>query len=158
MPEENGAPEQAQKKGKGKKLILIIVALLLVVGGAGGFFFMKKKGSHGEAEAKKEEVIEEKVTLDLSPFIVNLLNSKRNKFLKVTLTLEMSDEVALNKAKASLPEIRDVIITLLTSKTADELIMPEGKLQLKDDIAMRLNQILGGHAVKKVYLTEFVMQ
>ncbi len=158
MPENEVAGAEQPKKGKGKKLILIVIVLLLVIGGAGGYLFMKKKGGAKEEEVKKEEAISEKITLDLAPFIVNLLNSKRNKFLKVTMTLELSDEYALEKAKASIPEIRDVIITLLTSKSADELIMPEGKLQLKDDIAMRLNQILGKHSVKKVYLTEFVMQ
>ncbi|MBI3591994.1 MAG: flagellar basal body-associated FliL family protein, partial [Nitrospirae bacterium] len=53
---------------------------------------------------------------------------------------------------------RDAIITLLTSKTFDALMSPEGKLQLKDEINMTANQILGNNSVKNAYLTEFVMQ
>ncbi|MCK7505588.1 MAG: flagellar basal body-associated FliL family protein [Desulfobacterales bacterium] len=39
------------------------------------------------------------------------------------------------KAKIRAPQMRDSIITLLTSKTVDSIITPEGKLQLKDEIS-----------------------
>jgi flagellar FliL protein len=64
----------------------------------------------------------------------------------------------MEKAKTKTPQIRDAIITLLTSKTSDALISPEGKLQLKDEINIRINQVLGENSVKNVYLTDFVMQ
>jgi flagellar FliL protein len=64
----------------------------------------------------------------------------------------------MEKAKQKSPQLRDAIITLLTSKSSESLFPPEGKLQLKDEINARMNQVLGANTVKNVYLTDFVMQ
>ena len=94
----------------------------------------------------------------LDPFVVNLGDQGATKFLKVSMQLELSSPAILESAKGKTPQIRDAVINLLTSKTSDSLMSPEGKLQLKDEINMMANQILGNNTVKNVYLTEFVMQ
>jgi len=147
------------KKKKGKGLILIIiVAVAVVLGGGGAFFFLSKSGGDkaqkkGEATAKDESAM-----FSLDPFVVNLGDQGTNKFLKVSMQLELSSQAAMESAKAKTPQLRDAVINLLTSKTSDTLMSPEGKLQLKDEINMMANQILGNNTVKNVYLTEFVMQ
>lgn len=152
-----GEEEQAPKK-KGKNFILIIIiAVAVIAGGAGAFFFFTKSGSE-KAQKKGETKAEEGVTFALEPFIVNLSDPSGTRFLKVSLQLELAGPTVVEKAKAKTPQIRDAIITLLTAKTSDALISPEGKLQLKDEINIRINQILGENSVKNVYLTDFVMQ
>lgn len=152
-----GEEGQAPKK-KGKNFILIIIIAVAVIAvGAGAFFFFTKSG--GEKAQKKEETkAEEGVTFALEPFVVNLSDPSGTRFLKVSLQLELAGPTVAEKAKAKTPQIRDAIITLLTAKTSDALISPEGKLQLKDEINIRINQILGENSVKNVYLTDFVMQ
>ncbi len=147
------------KKKKGKGLILIIViAVAVLLGGGGAFFFLTKSG--GEKGPKKGEssAKEESAMFSLDPFVVNLGDQGANKFLKVSMQLELSSQAAMESAKAKTPQLRDAVINLLTSKTSDTLMSPEGKLQLKDEINMMANQILGNNTVKNVYLTEFVMQ
>ncbi len=152
--EEEG---QKPKKKKGKNLILIIIiAVAVIAGGAGAFLFFTKSGD--KAEKKEEKKVEEGVTFALEPFVVNLSDPTGTRFLKVSLQLELAGPAVMEKAKTKTPQIRDAIITLLTSKTSDALISPEGKLQLKDEINIRINQVLGENSVKNVYLTDFVMQ
>lgn len=152
--EEEG---QEPKKKKGKNLILIIViAVAVLAGGIGAFFFFTK--SSNKAQKTEETKAAEGVTFALEPFVVNLSDPTGTRFLKVSLQLELAGPAVMEKAKTKTPQIRDAIITLLTSKTSDALISPEGKLQLKDEINIRINQILGENSVKNVYLTDFVMQ
>ena len=56
------------------------------------------------------------------------------------------------------PLINDSVLILLSSKTYNELGTVEGKIQLKQELIMRMNQVLGGPMVKKIYFTEFVVQ
>ena len=56
------------------------------------------------------------------------------------------------------PLINDSVLILLSSKTYNELGTVEGKIQLKQELIMRMNQVLGVPMVKKIYFTEFVVQ
>lgn len=154
--EEGGAP-----KKKGKKLILLIIIIVVVLAAAGGgtFFFLSKKGGDSKTEEKKkEDKPVEIVNFPLDPFVVNLSDVAGNRFLKVSIQLELANAKLLDLAKAKVPQMRDAIITLLTSKSSDTLVAPEGKLQLKDEITIRMNQVMGEGNVRNVFLTEFVMQ
>jgi flagellar FliL protein len=145
------------KKKKSKNLILlIIIAVAVLAGGTGAFFFVTKSG--GEKPKKEEAKVDEGVMFALDPFVVNLSDQSGNKFLKVSMQLELVGPAVMEKAKVKSPQLRDAIITLLTSKTSETLMSPEGKLQLKDEINIMVNQILGDNSVKNAYLTEFVMQ
>lgn len=147
-------PEPKKKKSKNMILIIIIVVAVLA-GGTGAFFFFTKS----KAKEKKEETkAEEGVMFALEPFVVNLSDQTGNRFLKISVQLELAGPLMMEKAKGKTPQIRDAIITLLTNKTSEALMSPEGKLQLKDEINIRGNQILGENSVKNVFLTDFVMQ
>ncbi|MEW6116893.1 MAG: flagellar basal body-associated FliL family protein [Nitrospirota bacterium] len=157
--EEQLNEEEAKepKKKKSKNLILIvIIAVAVLAGGTGAFFFVTKSG--GEKQKKEEAKKEEGVMFALDPFVVNLSDQSGNKFLKVSMQLELVGPAVMEKAKVKTPQLRDAIITLLTSKTSETLMSPEGKLQLKDEVNIMVNQILGDNSVKNAYLTEFVMQ
>jgi len=162
--EEEG--EKPKKKKNTKNLIIIaVIAVAVIVGGVGAFVLISKKSSGGgaggggeKAQSKEAGKKEESAMFALDPFVVNLSDQSANKFLKVSMQLELSSVAAGEAAKAKTPQIRDAVINLLTSKSYDSLMSPEGKLQLKDEINMMANQILGNNTVKNVYLTEFVMQ
>lgn len=157
---EHGGEEGGAPKKKGSKLLIIIIAVVVLAGAGGGtyFFLMKKSPDQKTEEKKKEEKPSETVNFGLDPFVVNLSDPTGNKFLKVTIQLELANAKLLDVAKSRVPQMRDSVITLLTSKSSETLIAPEGKLQLKDEITLRLNQVMGEGNVKNVYLTEFVMQ
>ncbi len=154
--------EEAPKKSSKSKLFLIIIAFFVLALGAGGFFAFKKFGvSHKEekTEAKKEEKklnVEKTYLFALDPFVVNL--AEHGRFLKMAIQLEFDDQKQEEIIKQKTPILRDAIITLVSSKSADSISGAEGKLQFKDEVLLRLNQIMGKDFFKNVYFTEFVMQ
>ena len=54
--------------------------------------------------------------------------------------------------------MRDLLLTLLTSKLFAEIRTPEGKALLRDEIINRMNRALNKDLVKAVYFTEFIVQ
>ncbi len=159
-PDQDKAPEEepGAKKSNKKLMMIIIIAVVAVALAAGGFFLVPKFLGGGSKEKKEETRAEEGAMFSLDPFVVNLNDAGGPKFLKVSIQLELSSPALAEKAKQKSPQIRDAIITLLTSKSSESLFPPEGKLQLKDEINARMNQIMGANTVKNVYLTDFVMQ
>ncbi len=161
--QQQDAEGEEKPKKKGKSKLLIIILLALVVLGGGGFFaytkfIAKPKAAEAEQEQKQQETLKEEqpVLFALDPFVVNL--SDRGRFLKCSMQLELIDKSFEEIAKEKVPHIRDAIITLISSKTADSISTPEGKFQLKDEILMRANSAVGKDIFKNVYFTEFVMQ
>jgi flagellar FliL protein len=162
MAEEsvNNEPEkpQEEKPKKSKKKLIIIIAGALLVFSISGFFaytmLLSKKGSaEGETNKKKEE---KALLVALDPFVLNL--AEQGRFLKVTIHFELADASSQPLVENNIPQIKDAIIILLSSKSIESIAGPEGKLQLKDELLLRANQTIGKDAIRNLYFTEFVMQ
>ncbi|UCH81526.1 MAG: flagellar basal body-associated FliL family protein [Nitrospiraceae bacterium] len=150
--------EDAPKK-KGNKTLIIIIAAACIVLGAGGFVGFKLLASKGvEEEPKKVEVAEKTSIISLDPFVLNLAD--RGRYLKVTIQFEIADNSFQEALNRKTPQIRDTIITLVSSKSLNSISSPEGKFQLKDELLFRANQIMGldKDVIKNLYFSEFVMQ
>jgi flagellar FliL protein len=93
----------------------------------------------------------------LEPFIVNLAGTGKN-YLKIEIGLELSDEKLKIEVENKLPQIKDAILLLLTSKTFEVVQSSEGKLALKNEIQTRLNTFMSSGAIKNIYFTNFVVQ
>ena len=50
------------------------------------------------------------------------------------------------------------MIMIVTSKTAQDIMSADGRLQLKDELLERINSVLREKAVKSIYFTELVVQ
>ncbi len=157
-PAEGEQSEDGKKKGSKKLLIIIAAVVVLLIGGGAAAYFLVLSKPKDEKVEKKEAKQDEGINFALDPFVVNLTDQGANKFLKISVQLELSNVAVQEKAKAKSPQLRDAVISLLTSKSSDSLMNPDGKLQLKDEINVRANQILGPNSVRNVYLTDFVMQ
>ena len=150
--------EEPKKKKANKTLIIIIVAASLVLG-AGGFVGYKLlAGKKSDSGAHEKKVDTKTSIIALDPFVLNLADHGR--YLKVTIQFEITDEALLETVKSKTPQLRDTIITLVSSKSLNSISSPEGKFQLKDEVLFRTNQIMGldKDAFKNLYFTEFVMQ
>ena len=138
--------EQAPKKSK---LKLIIIALVILLLGGGGIF--------GYSKYKKVKV---SIICPIKSFVVNLLDKKNvgKRYLKVTMQLEVGKEEDRMVIEKNIPQIRDTVLLLLSSQTLKEINTMEGKLELKQTLLSRMNQILGDGIVRRIYFTEFVVQ
>lgn len=94
----------------------------------------------------------------LDPFLANLADENVQRYLKMSLQVEFVDAEPPAAFEARLPQTRDVILTLVTSKTFSDIRTPEGKERLREDIIDRINHVLAHDAVKSVYFTEFIVQ
>ncbi|PKN40224.1 MAG: flagellar basal body protein FliL [Deltaproteobacteria bacterium HGW-Deltaproteobacteria-18] len=163
------APEKVEKKKGGKLKLIIIVLLVLGVLGGGGFaawkFFLQPKAEGSAENATAEGAGEQKaeaepggqlVTLD--SFVVNLSDPMGRRYLKTTLDVEVANAAAAAELTAAMPKVKDTLLLLLSSKSFADISSMDKKIELKNDIVSRLNQIIGKNKVHNVYFTEFVVQ
>lgn len=174
---KEAAPAEAEAPKKKGKLLIIIIAVLAVVligGGAGAYLLLSKpasekkaKADHGDEEAAADEDDEEgeedgaaPVYEKLETFTVNLADQES--YLQTEIQLMVADVKVQGKIKAHMPEVRDSLIRLLSSKTAEELAQPEGKAKLAEEVGKAVNDVLGvkkkSKGVKKVLFAAFIIQ
>ncbi|KUJ96399.1 MAG: Flagellar basal body-associated protein FliL [Desulfonauticus sp. 38_4375] len=170
---EEKSQEEPKKGGKLKLIIIIVLALGLL--GGGGFFAYKyflapkpateeakpEASKEGEKKDTKEEVQEEGGPTEiysLPAFIVNLADPLGRRYLKLSLDVEVKNQKVVEEVDKKLPQIKDAIILLLSSKSFNDIDSIEEKLALKNEIMSRLTQILGQDKVIRVYFTEMVVQ
>lgn len=165
-------------KGLSMKLIVMVgvAALLIGLGGAVAFFKLSgdhKSGEkssaaqagaatsdgHGEALARTPGQGEGAPPMyDLDSFIVNLTDQPEARYLKLTLKLELDRPDASIDLATRLPQVRDAVLILLSSKDSSNLRTTQGKFQLREEITHRVNNALPRSGVRTVYFTEFVVQ
>lgn len=154
LKEEVPAPP---KKGSKTLIIIIVVAaVVLSAGGFAGYKLLAGKKSDGKTHGEQSNTKTSIIALD--PFVLNLADHGR--YLKVTIQFEISDQALGETVKGKTPQLRDTIITLVSSKSLNSISSPEGKFQLKDELLFRANQVMGmdKDIFKNLYFTEFVMQ
>ncbi len=163
--------ETEPKKKSPLKLIIILLLILVVLGGGGFFAYLKFLAPKPKAtkaqvinqdeedtESESENVPKVGQVFDLEPFIVNLADKKETRYLKVKISLELKGKKITEEMNKRLPQVRDIIIEILSNKTYEELATLHGKEHLKNELMIRLNSILKTGSVKHVFFTEFVMQ
>jgi flagellar FliL protein len=159
QPDEEKA-EKATRTKKSNKSLIIVVGIIVVAlaGGIAAYSLLfSGKGGESAAEVKHELKKDTKTTLvALDSFVLNL--AEQGRFLKVTMQFEIADVANQQLVADRTPQLRDAIITLMSSKSAEALSSPEGKLQIKDELLLRANQAIGKDVFKNLFFTEFVMQ
>lgn len=163
--EEKEAPEE-----KKSFLKWIVIGVVIIALGAGGFvgwrMFMSKDVNEKEGEESAvEEPVETKekemsIIYPLESFIVNLMDKSGygKRYLKTTVELEVGDEEAQQVLVENKAQLRDTILLMLSSQTFAEISSIEGKIELKQTLLVRINRLLGGKKVRRLYFTEFVVQ
>ncbi len=164
IPEEGDGKEKG-KKSKGKLILILSLSFLLLGGGGFAVYKLvldKPQAAEVEKTEKKsgkqdlEKIVGTMVPLDT--FLVNIDDGKETRFLKTTLTLELENEDLQEEITKRMPQIRDTILLLLSSKHFSDIRSFDGKYILREEILDQLNGILVTGRIKNVYFTEFVVQ
>jgi flagellar FliL protein len=155
MAEERTQADAAA--GRGARRALIAAAGLLVLAVAGATAWRLGLAERTAAEARPEEPAVGAL-LPLEPFIANLADEDGRRYLKATLQVEFFGSRVPDEFTARVPQMRDLLLTLFTSKLFTEVKTPEGKAVLRDEIITRMNRTLNRDLVKAVYFTEFIVQ
>ena len=162
------AVQEKREKSPVLVIMIVLVLLVLVAGGAAGYFFLLApktdhgRGSVAQATAAQSQAYSPGVLSGpmkpMDPFIVNLTDAQGTRYLKVTMQLEMSHEMLASEIDARQPQIRDEVITMLSSKSFDDVATIAGKRALKRGILNSMNKYLTTGKVLNVYFSEFVVQ
>lgn len=160
MAQDKAAPETEEvpvKKSR-KKLLLILGCVLLLGGGAGAWYFTQPA-----APAKaKQQPPKPPIFVSLETFTVNLQPDPAEQFLQVDLTLQLADEQEAELVKLHMPEVRNRLLMLLTSKKSADISSMDGKKALSQEIATQLKQpFSAGVKLQRapgVFFTSFVIQ
>ena len=171
-------------KGILSKLVFVVLGLAL--GGGGVFGATQVLGIGPGAQPKEATAAVAKkapaeqhppigVTFPLRERVVNLADVGVMRYLKTTIVLDLADPTIkgeppkgddLKKHQDDLakdlrnqsPVMEDQIVNVLSSRTAAELMSPDGKQKLRDELKSKLNTTLGEEKVLGVYFTDFIVQ
>lgn len=117
----------------------------------------KKKDEKGKED--KKEVAEESMIVPLDTVIVNLCGSGGRRYLKAKINLEARDEDVKKKIEARSVQIKDRLISILSSKTLEDVEGLEGQESLRREIKDAVDVVLKVEdGILQVYFTEFVIQ
>jgi len=151
-----------------KKAVIIMATVAFVfmalVGGGFYMMWMKIASLQPPEEITEEEMEEEAETVvigemfPLDTFVVNLADPKGKRYLRTTMQLELAPEQTVETFEQRLPQIRDIILTVLPTKQSQEIRTVDGKTALRQEIMFRLNDLLKVESVANIYFTEFVIQ
>jgi len=167
------------KEESTNKLLIALISLLIliIIGGAAGFIYyinqeetaevikQEQKQSQTvnevqqEASQQVETLAEVGPLYPLEPFTVNLQSSNTNDvYLKITLSLELSNKELSKELDAKIAVIRNNIILVLSNKSVTDLSSDAGKAALCDEIKEQLNPLLDDGEIKNVYIVSFIIQ
>ena len=152
------------------KILFVLVGvlcLLVLCMGAGMFVIYTKLAKMGapaecaeaDQNAEKAKVEEPGKMVSMETFIVNLADPGGNRYLRVTMDLEVTggktpeEEVTRRTA-----QLRDTILMILPTKKFSDIISTEGKSTLREELLSALNAHLASSKIARIYFKEFVIQ
>ena len=152
-----------------KILVLLIgVIMVLLLGLGGGLFMMWSKLSDLNAQSMANAAVKNVSagSLDhpvgpifsLETFIVNLADKGGNRYLRVTMDLELGNSEMESEVNQRLPQVRDSILMILPTKRFEDINTVQGKTTLRDEMMETINAYLLKGKITNIYFKEFVVQ
>ena len=137
---------------------LIIVGLILIVLSASiSYIIATRLVFAKEGPVVDEEIIDfTGITVPLGSFTTDLRDNNR-RIARVELVVEVENKKAVDQIEERMIQLQDKIITVLRSKSADELKGNEGKDSLTQELKEGLEEFLS-YRIVNVYFNEFIVQ
>ena len=168
-PDEADLDEgEDQKKKSGSKSKWLIYLAIAVVMLAGGYFagtkFLKSSdtaSADGNGEEKKESGKKNHAVSEMfmmEDIIVNPSGTGGTRFLSVSIGFEVGSKESVHNFEKREPVIKDALITILGSKTIEQLSDAKEKEITRFQIKKRVEQIMHVEDLAAVYFTDFILQ
>jgi len=156
----------------GSKLVPLILVVNVAMMGAVLFMVMRKPSASAPAPASVEAPAPSEhgeaaagghgpgpgPVLKLENFVIQLRGVDQDRYVRVAFDVEVTTDADKEVVQARLPQIRDSVITYFSDRTLDELRGSEGIERTKLALAKRLDEIVPGHRVLALYITDFIIQ
>lgn len=159
--DEGGGPRKSKKK-----LIMIVAPVLLLVLLGGGAFMtgmldsVTGGGEHAEeGEEEQAKADTPSVCYELPQMLVNLNSpGRRSNFLKIIVSLELSDAQDIEKLESSMPRIVDNFQVYLRELRVEDLRGSAGIYRLREELLFRVNAAVRPARVTDVLFKEMLVQ
>lgn len=154
--------EPPPKKSR-KKLFLLLLAALLLIGGIGvGAWSLLDQPDAASAEAAEDGAEQAPVFVRLDMFTVNIQPAEEERYLQTEIVLRVAGPAQAELIKQHMPEIRNRLLILLSSKHVEELLRADGKEKLSQEILAltKMPLVLKSEPQKisGVFFTSFIIQ
>lgn len=125
-----------------------------------------KEDEKGNKEEGKEEVNKEgeavKVdfgaTYSLKPFHLNLGNPLENRYIQIDIALEYKGGAnQKTEIDVRMAQIRDSVVNVISRKTREFILSPDGKDQLRLEILNQVNQFMD-RKIESVLITDVLIE
>ena len=180
MADGNEAVEASAKSGP--SLIPLMVAMIVtVLGAVGGALFWLTRSGRLPVQAAAVAVAAAPVKvapaktkmIELDPLLVNLSDAGGQSYLRLVAVIKVVDappsksetpkeEKPPEKGKAVVNEeqvmLRDTALAVLTRETSEQLLAPDGKQLLKQELREAFGTHVPDLKVQDVLFTEFLVQ
>jgi len=155
-------PEAEGEGGSSKKKLFIMIGAgigaLVVLGGAGAFF-MGAFSSKPKPEMVHAEPAKTTMYVDLPDMTVNLSTvDQRATYLKVKVSLEVSDKATVEKITPVLPRVLDAFQVYLRELRTSDLDGSAGLYRVKEELQRRINTAIYPTKVDAVLFKEILVQ
>lgn len=154
--------DQDKGKSKSRRLKFVLLPLILVVQAIVAYYLvfnvLLKHAQHARIpDALKQELKVGKF-FEIDDIVINPANSDGRRYLVVELGLETDSSSLLAEATSKEIWIRDAIISLLTTKTVEELMDVTSREKLKAEMLDRLNHKLLKGQFSRLYFKKYIIQ
>ena len=130
------------------KKVWILLLVVATVAGGGVLFYVIQEGKKDEQKTAASFKI-----MELEPVVINLSDGH---YIRIAIALGYTGDES--ELKNKLPAINDVLITTVGAMSSKELISPEGKELLKENLLLKINSVLSGVQVRNIFYREFIVQ
>ncbi|MDI6870359.1 MAG: flagellar basal body-associated FliL family protein [Bacillota bacterium] len=164
---EKEAPQKASlaRVGLNPGILILGVALLFIASMGSAFLavtFLGRSSATPKASAPATEEAKKASQFgpaqEIGSFTVNLADEGERLYLKAGVAVEVSNAEAGAELTSRDPQVKDIVLSVLSSRTMAEVAKPEGREAVKKEIRDRINRLLTKGKVRNVFFTEFVFQ
>ena len=141
-----------------KNLLMFGVPALLLLGG-GGYFGASMLGLLPSGSGPAQTQANAQLYYDLPEMVVNLSSGdKRVQYLKLKVSLETSDQLALDALTPVMPRVLDMFQLYLRELRSTDLEGSAGIFRLKEELLRRINLEIQPNRVDRVLFKEIIVQ
>ena len=143
-----------------KKMLIFVALPVVVLAGAGGgaawWFGLLDGGAQGSVDVPE---VKPSYFYDLPEMTINLARvDKRTQYLRLKVSLELSDEDLVERIEPVLPRVLDAFQVYLRELRISDIEGSAGLMRLKEELQRRINVAVYPAKVDSVLFKEILVQ
>lgn len=147
---------------RGKRILLFLIPILIILL-SGLIYFIVSYFRDANTQEVKVEKVNKQLTdnylyHDFDGILVGLYTADNQRsFLKVSFSIQMSDEATMDALTSKSPIVRDAVQLFLRELRPEELSGTAGVLMIKTEFIKRINKIISPMKIDDILFKELLL-